>query len=101
MAGPEAERQHYNITLAALVATRLEEVVAVSPMMTGSAAELGNAYVRLGNRDAAIRAYRRPLEQKQMPLDPKLAQQFRDQVARLESAPDPKQVPLMRNPWME
>ena len=67
----------------------------------GSAAELGNAYVRLGNRDAAISAYRRPLEQKQMPLDPKLAQQFRDQVARLESAPDPKQVPLMRNPWME
>ena len=26
---------------------------------------------------------------------------FREQIARVESASDPKQVPLMRNPWME
>ena len=85
----------------ALVAKRLEEVASVSPAMLGTAAELGNAYLRLGNRDGAIRAYRRPLEQHTMPVDAKLAQQFRDQIARVETAPDPKQVPLLRNPWME
>ena len=36
-----------------------------------------------------------------MPVDAKLAQRFREQIARVESASDPKQVPLMRNPWME
>ena len=66
-----------------------------------TAAELGNAHLRLGNREAAIRAYRRPLEQDMMPVDAKLAQRFREQIARVESASDPKQVPLMRNPWME
>lgn len=85
----------------ALVAKRLEEVTTVSPAMLGAAAELGNAYLRLGNPESAIRAYRRPLEQKQMPVDAKLAQQFREQIARVEAAPDPKQVPLLRNPWME
>jgi 4-amino-4-deoxy-L-arabinose transferase-like glycosyltransferase len=85
----------------ALVAKRLEEVLSVSPMMLGTAAELGNAYVRLGNREAAIRAYRRPLEQDTLPVDAKLAQQFREQIARIQHAPDPKQVPLLRNPWME
>ena len=85
----------------ALVAKRLEEVASVSPAMLGTAAELGNAHLRLGNREAAIRAYRRPLEQDMMPVDAKLAQRFREQIARVESASDPKQVPLMRNPWME
>ena len=36
-----------------------------------------------------------------MPVDAKLAQRFREQIARVESASDPKQVPLMRNPCME
>ena len=85
----------------ALVAQRLEEVTSVSPAMLGAAAELGNAYLRLGNRDGAIRAYRRPLEQDKMPVDTQLARQFREQIARVEKAPDPKQVPLLRNPWME
>ncbi len=85
----------------ALVAKRLEEVVSVSPAMIGSAAELGNAYLRLGDRERAIRAYRRPLEQKQMPVDVELARRFREQIARVETARDLKQVPMLRNPWME
>ncbi len=85
----------------ALVAKRLEEVLSVSPAMIGAAAELGNAYLRLGDGANAIRAYRRPLEQTQMPVDAGLARKFREQIVRVEAAPDPKQVPLLRNPWME
>ena len=36
-----------------------------------------------------------------MPVDAKIAQQFREQIARVEAATDPKQVPMLRNPWME
>ena len=85
----------------ALVAKRLEEVVSVAPGMVGAAAELGNAHLRLGDRDAALRAYRRPLEQDEIPLDALLQRQFRDQIARVEGAHDPAVVPLLRNPWME
>lgn len=85
----------------ALVAKRLEEVLSVSPAMIGAAAELGNAYLRLGDGANAIRAYRRPLEQTQMPVDAGLARKFREQVTRVEQASDPRQVPPMRNPWME
>ncbi len=85
----------------ALVAKRLEEVASVSPGDLGAAAELGNAYLRLGDRERAITAYGRPLEQDEMPVDAELAKRFRAQIARVETAPDPKQVPLMRNPWME
>ena len=85
----------------ALVAKRLEEVASVSPAMLGTAAELGNAYLRLGDGARAIRAYRRPLEQTQMPVDDDLARRFREQIARVEVAQDPKQVPMLRNPWME
>ena len=36
-----------------------------------------------------------------MPVDAALAARFREQIARVEQASDAKQVPLMRNPWME
>ncbi len=85
----------------ALVATRLEEVASVSPARIDTAAELGNAYLRLGDRERAIRAYRRPLEQDKMPVDAELARRFREQIARVETARDLKQVPMLRNPWKE
>ena len=83
------------------MAKRLEEVISVAPGMVGAAAELGNAHLRLGNRDAALRAYRRPLEQDEIPIDALLERQFREHIARVQEAPDPKQVPLLRNPWTE
>ena len=85
----------------ALVARRLEEVVAVNPGMVGAAVELGNAHLRLGDRASALRAYRLPLQQQDMPLDATLAGQFREQIARVEAAADPRQVPALRNPWLE
>lgn len=85
----------------ALVARRLEEVARVTPAHIGAATELGNAWLRLGDGQRAIRAYRRPLEQREMPLDAKVAAQFRSQIARVEAAAEPERVLPMRNPWME
>ena len=85
----------------ALVARRLEEVAQVTPANIGTAAELGNAWLRLGQAAPAIRAYRRPLQQREMPLDATVAAQFEAQIARVQAAQDPRSVPPMRNPWME
>ena len=85
----------------ALVARKLEEVVAVLPHRLDAAAELGNAYLRLGDGAKAIRAYRRPLQQKQTPIDAGFARAFREQIARVEVASDPKAVVPMRDPWLE
>ncbi|GAB2508549.1 hypothetical protein GCM10027084_24780 [Pseudoxanthomonas sangjuensis] len=85
----------------ALVARRLEEVVAVRPEHVAAGVELGNAYLRLGDGAGAARAYRRLLEQKKVPLDGKVERQLRDQLAHLEGGEDPAKIKPMRNPWME
>ena len=85
----------------ALVARKLEEVAAVLPNRIDAAVELGNAYLRLGDGAHAARAYRRPLEQRDMPIDPELAQHLRSQVARIEAGEDPAKIEPMRNPWLE
>ncbi len=85
----------------ALVARRLEEVVALWPQKIDSGVELGNAYLRLGDRAHAIAAYRRLLDQDKVPLDALIRQQLETQVARVASSPDPSRVEPMRNPWLE
>ncbi len=93
----------------ALVAQRLEEVVAVLPQNVGSAVELGNAYLRLGEGEKAVRAYRGLLEQTKAPLDAKVARQLREQIGKIEQAGQQAEQPAsdisriepMRNPWME
>src|SRR3546814_9240413 len=52
----------------ALVADRLEEVVAQLPQKVDAGVELGNAYLRLGRRDEAIGAYQRLLDQDKVPV---------------------------------
>ena len=85
----------------ALVARKLEEVAAVLPNRIDTAVELGNAYLRLGDGAHAARAYRRPLQQPDMPIDADLARRLREQVALAEAAGDPKNIEPMRNPWLE
>lgn len=85
----------------ALVARKLEEVAAVLPNRIDTAVELGNAYLRLGEGAHAARAYRRPLQQPDMPIDADLARRLREQVALAEAAGDPKKIEPMRNPWLE
>jgi hypothetical protein len=85
----------------ALVAARLEEVVAQMPQMVDAGVELGNAYLRLGQREPALAAYRRLLEQEKVPLDPMLARQLQAHIEKVASAADLAQVQPMRNPWLE
>lgn len=89
----------------ALVAQRLEEVVALIPQNVGSAVELGNAYLRLGDGANATRAYRGLLEQTKAPLDAKVERQLREQIEKIEqagqTAAEISRIEPMRNPWME
>ncbi|MEO6104310.1 MAG: hypothetical protein ABIP44_11845 [Pseudoxanthomonas sp.] len=90
----------------ALVARKLEEVVALFPQSASLGIELGNAYVRLGDGPAAIRAFRRPLEQKKAPVDSRIRAQISGQIALIEIAltrrgADLSQLKPLRNPEME
>lgn len=85
----------------ALVATRLEEVVAQMPQKVDAGVELGNAYLRLGRRDEAIAAYRRLLEQDKVPVEPMLAAQLQSHIDLVAAAADPAAIAPMRNPWLE
>lgn len=84
-----------------LVAAKLEEVVAKWPQFQGPALELGNAYLRLGEREQAIRSYRRTLEQKEVPLEELVRRQIETHIAKLESGADLSTIPPLRNPYLE
>jgi hypothetical protein len=85
----------------ALVAARLEDVVAQLPMKVDAGVELGNAYLRLGRRDAALAAYRRLLEQDKVPVDPMLARQLQAHIDQVAATTNLAAVAPMRNPWLE
>ncbi len=85
----------------ALVAARLEEVMAQLPGKVDAGVELGNAWLRLGERDKAVRAYMGLLEQEKVPLAPDLAAELRRHIGVVRSAPDLAKVEPLRNPWLE
>lgn len=85
----------------ALVAARLEEVVIHLPAKVDAAVELGNAYLRLGERDKAIRVYQRLLDQEKVPVEPKLAEQLKAKIEEIRTARHVAAVQPLRNPWME
>ena len=85
----------------AKVALRLEEAVKVLPYAVPAFLELGNAYLRLGERDKARAAYKKILEQKQMPVDALFAKQIQAQIDRLASDEPLTKMEPIRNPWRE
>lgn len=85
----------------AKVALRLEEAVKVLPYAVPAVLELGNAYLRLGERDKARAAYKKILEQKQMPVDALFAKQIQAQIDRLASDEPLTKMEPIRNPWRE
>jgi tetratricopeptide (TPR) repeat protein len=85
----------------ALVARRLEEVVALMPQRIDAGAELGNAYLRLGDGARAIAAYRRLLDQDKVPVDALVRRQLEAQIARVAACPDPRRVEPMPDPRLE
>ncbi len=85
----------------AKVALRLEEILKVVPMAVPASFELGNAYVRLGKREDAIRAYNGMFVQKQMPVDPLAAKQVHAQIELLKSGAPMDKVQPLHSPWLE
>jgi len=84
-----------------LVARRLEEVAEYFPQSASTAIELGNAYVRMGDGAAAIRAFRRPLDQDKAPIDARIRDQIEAQIKRIEAGADLSAMRPLRNPEME
>lgn len=80
---------------------QLEEVAKYFPQSTSIAIKLGNAYVRMGDGRAAIRAFRRPLDQNKAPVDARIREQMETQVKRIESGADLSAMKPLRNPGME
>src|SRR3546814_13899367 len=82
----------------ALVASRLEEVVAQLPQEVDAGVELGNAYLRLGRRDAAIGAYQRLLDQDKVPVEEKIDAQLPAPLELDRAPPDVPASAPMCNP---
>lgn len=84
-----------------LVARRLDQVLALNPHAYLAAFELGNARLRLGEREAAVAAYRRVLEQQRFPMDPDFVARLSAHVQLIEQSDDLAMVAPMRSPFME
>lgn len=77
----------------------LRESADMDPTAFMVSLELGNQYLKLGDRVAALDAYRRSLEH--APASDSVSDILREQVARLESDLPIEQIPQLRNPSVE
>jgi len=84
-----------------LVARRSEEVLQVDPFAIPVYLELGNARLRLGQREPALAAYRDLLEQTRFPVDAAILARLREHIARIEASEHLDGIDPMRNPWLE
>jgi GNAT superfamily N-acetyltransferase len=85
----------------AMVARRGTEVLAVNPRMVAGYIELGNAHIRLGQRDEALAAYQGLVDQTLVPIDPAIVDSVRRQIERIEASPTLNGITTMRQPFME
>jgi hypothetical protein len=85
----------------AMVARRSEEVLQVDPYVLPLYIELGNAYLRLGERDSALTAYQALVDQTLTPLDPAILSRVREHIATIRISGSLSAVAPLRNPWME
>ena len=76
----------------------LARSVALDPRAFFVALELGNQYLRIGNREEALRAYR--LAQENAPTSDDIHELLARQIERVQSAPL-AQIQLLRNPGLE
>jgi hypothetical protein len=76
----------------------LSRSVALDPKAFFVALELGNQYLKIGNREEALRAYR--VAQQNAPPSDDIAELLTRQIERVQSAPL-SQVQLLRNPGLE
>ncbi|MBX3726802.1 MAG: phospholipid carrier-dependent glycosyltransferase [Xanthomonadales bacterium] len=85
----------------AMVIRRGTEVLAVDPRMVAGHIEIGNAHVRLGQREGALAAYRAFVDQTLVPADPDFVAQVRQQIARIEASETLDGIAPMRQPFLE
>lgn len=85
-----------------LVATKCREILDVVPFHVAAAIELGNAYLHLGDREAAIAAYRRPFayEDRGM-LSALVKQELEGRITRLASGEAMTAILPIRSPQLE
>lgn len=84
-----------------LVIRRGNEVMAVNPRLVAGHIELGNAHLRLGQRDEALAAYNAFVAQSHVPMDPAIIDTVRRQVARIEASENLEGITPMRSPFVE
>ena len=84
-----------------LVAQRAQEIVDVFPQHTPAAIELGNAWLRLGDRDRARSSYAIPLDQTMLPVEAGTRAELVAQIARIDAVPALDAIAPLRNPAME
>jgi hypothetical protein len=83
-----------------LVAKRLEEILSVLPNLHVARIELGNAYLRMGDRVEALRTYRRVLSA-EWPAADLVRQQVVAQIHAIEALASSSTAKPMSNPYLE
>ncbi|MCH8478678.1 MAG: glycosyltransferase family 39 protein, partial [Wenzhouxiangella sp.] len=84
-----------------MVIRRGNEVLAGNPRTVAGHIELGNAHIRLGQRDEALAAYRAFVDQTLVPMDPAIVDLVRQQIARIEASETLNGIGPMRLPFLE
>lgn len=85
----------------AMVIRRGTEVLAVNPRLVAGHIEIGNAHVRLGQREGALAAYQTFVDQTLVPMDPDFVEQVRQQIARIQARDTLDGIAPMRQPFLE
>ncbi|MFN2392548.1 MAG: phospholipid carrier-dependent glycosyltransferase [Pyrinomonadaceae bacterium] len=76
----------------------LSESVSIDPKAFFVALELGNQYLKIGNREEALRAYR--IAKENAPASDDISEMLSRQIERVETKPL-EQIPPVRNPGIE
>ena len=76
----------------------LSEAVAINPKKFSNAVELGNQYLKLGNREEALRAYR--IAKENAPAADEISELLARQIKRVATEPL-EQISPLRNPEIE
>ncbi|MCY7347777.1 MAG: phospholipid carrier-dependent glycosyltransferase [Pyrinomonadaceae bacterium] len=76
----------------------LSEAVALEPKAFFVALELGNQYLKIGNREEALRAYR--IAKENAPVSDDISEMLARQIERIETEPL-EQIQPLRNPGIE
>lgn len=84
-----------------LVADRAQQVLEMRPQLWPAAIELGNARLKLGDRDGARGAYADALRETQIPVPEEERARLQAQIGRLDAGTPLAEIEGLRSPWLE